>query len=195
MTLFELAKAENPNARWIEIIGGCPSDFGLEEEGKCMNDCEKCWNREMPNTNKSVVLTAMENGWESEVAKKIKEQEEDIYNKGLNDAWELARKIDIFDEEERTKIFGYLTSEYIKEHYTVQEALAKLKAYEEAQIEVGDVVKFETGENGIVTYINCDGDLMGFSEDGRLFTEMPISCCKKTGKHIDIKSILEQIGE
>lgn len=119
------------------------------------------------------------------------------YADGLSDAWELAKKIDLFDNEERTKIFGYLTSEYIKEHYTVQEALAKIEAYEkEKEIKVGDVVVIDD-ENFLVTKVTktaptitidgmrSDGDIICYSD--RQF--------KKTGKHIDIESLLRQIGE
>lgn len=137
---------------------------------------------------------------ESELDKLQKYEEEKIsyseaYNKGLNDAWELARKIDLFDGKERIKIFGYLTSEYIKEHYTVQEALAKLEAYEKEQneIKVGDVIICYDKE-GVVTKVD-DNYFNIIYEDGSSDKISQIICKEKTGKHIDIQSLLEQIKE
>lgn len=123
MTFREKLAKEHPECVDERHTGGChncPRTYGYEilhDSDDCPEggDCTKCWDREIPT--------------------------EKTYEEGLQDAWELAKKIDLFDTEERTKIFGYITSEYIKEHYTVQEALAKLKAYEEEkEIKVGDVV-------------------------------------------------------
>ena len=119
---------------------------------------------------------------------------ERYYEKGLNDAWELARKIDLFDEKERAKIFGYLTSEYIKERYTVQEALAKLEAYEK-EIKVGDVVISDAGHKALVVGFdkgNKDG-IFVMRNDGVTGLRVKQSYTK-TGKHIEIQKILEQIG-
>lgn len=121
------------------------------------------------------------------------------YEKGLNDAWELARKIDFFDEKERTKIFGYLTSEYIKEHYTVQEALAKLEAYEKEQeqkIVAGDIVTTINGEcEYLVTSVQLPNTLHTVNTRNGYLQTMKISSAKKTGKHIDIQKILDELKE
>lgn len=122
------------------------------------------------------------------------EDNSEAYNKGLNDAWELAKKIDLFDEKERTKIFGYLTSEYIKERYTPQEVLAKLEAYEKEQneIKLGDIIICYDKE-GVVTKVD-DNYFNIVYEDGSSDKISQIICKKKTGKHIDIQSVLKQIG-
>jgi hypothetical protein len=126
----------------------------------------------------------------------ISEPSEHYYNKGLNDAWELAKKIVVdcsdMTGEEFSNIFGcYMPKVFVS--YTPQEALAKMKAYEEQRnIEVGDVVE-SIGRKGIVTQNNqCSVHIICI--DGSSW-EWEITECKKTGKHIDIKSILEQIGE
>ncbi len=142
----------------------------------------------------------------------IDELKQAEYNKGLNDAWELVRKINNMQFKEFIKVFertGYDGREVkmnLIDELTPQEALAKLKAYEEAQkIEVGDVVTNENHEveilvteiddyertfNGIkVTPTDELGNL------GGVYTVMLMCKFKKTGKHIDIKSILEQIGD
>lgn len=119
--------------------------------------------------------------------------EEFSYNKGLNDAWELARRIYEFTCDELEEIFGvkYGFHDLISK-YTPQEALAKLKAYEDSKIEVGDVVQFEK-QFGVVTKCG-DMFLAGVREDGIMFSWHKKDC-KNTGKHIDITSILEQISE
>lgn len=52
------------------------------------------------------------------------------YEKGLNDAWKLAKKIQGLDCKIREKIYGIYKMLVIFEKFTPQEALAKLEAYE-----------------------------------------------------------------
>ena len=121
------------------------------------------------------------------------------YSDGLNDAWELARKIVLKAEmggicyDDFKKIFG------VGDHVTVlrtlspQEALAKIEAYEVSQqIQVGDVVKSKDSElEFIVTAINGIS-VQGVARNGDVYnTER--KHIEKTGRHIDISSILEQI--
>ena len=131
---------------------------------------------------------------------------EEAYNKGLEDAWELIKKITVndyrkggYDSEEVQRIFGTENLFYILKHHTPQEALAKLEAYEKEQteIKVGDVVQTHNAREYVV---------IATSEE--LPTNQPLlrnlhdnSVCFgtnkdliKTGKHIDIQSVLEQIG-
>ena len=130
----------------------------------------------------------------------------EAYNKGLedgrNDAWKLANKIaDTLTTSERAKIFGYvvngITVMDILRDFTPQEALLKLEAYEKEQNEmkVGDVV-FDDDEPdvyGIVTFVSCEMIYIVWS-DGSSGVEYDFRDIKKTGKHIDIQSILQQIG-
>jgi hypothetical protein len=125
----------------------------------------------------------------------------EIYNSGLNDAWELARKIcgatngeyDNFSTEELCAIFGICGGAYIINENTYQEALAKLEAYEkeQAEIKVGDVVEVNGYKFLVTTVANDHINLI----DSNGITTWTTSTCKKTGKHIDIQPILEQIGE
>lgn len=87
---------------------------------------------------------------------------DEIYNKGLNDAWNLTKKIVLlardggYSWQELKDIFGYTDRESVFETYTPQEALAKVKAYEEEcnKIKVGDVVTTNGSElEGIVTKV------------------------------------------
>lgn len=128
----------------------------------------------------------------------------EAYNKGLedgrNDAWKLANKIaDTLTTSERAKIFGYvvngITVMDILRDFTPQEALVKLEAYEKEQneIKVGDIVyNDDTMEKGVVTHIDNDEVFMLYDDGscGNTYGNLT-----KTGKHIDIQSLLEQIKE
>jgi hypothetical protein len=122
------------------------------------------------------------------------------YQRGLNEAWECGKKLawtakyggygerlsDVFGRDDTFDFYDY----------TPNEAIAKLKAYEEKQnaddeIKVGDeviynntikclVVRPETDERYAVL---IDGNGHHHSADHRE--------CKKTGRHFDIKGILE----
>ena len=78
-----------------------------------------------------------------------------------------------------------------------QEAIAKLKAYEEKQkaddkIVVGDEVADKDGDKTIVT--NIHGDLFdGLCSDGSTMTDLFLDDNHKTGRHFNIASILEEM--
>ena len=116
----------------------------------------------------------------------------EAYNKGLEDAWELAKKLFCPPR------YNGMDIHIVPARYTVQEALAKLEAYEkeQAEIKVGDVVQFE-GKIGVVTAITEGKEVKTadiLRKDGQFTISWCIAKCKKTGKHIDIQSVLQQIG-
>lgn len=122
-----------------------------------------------------------------------------VYSKGLNDVWEFVRKTGtVENREEAMKIidfFGVENYRDIYRNFTPQEALAKLEAYEK-KIEVGDVVRLKGSDKEyVVTTIDedrCNEIYCGVSKDGRWFSQCNV---EKTGKHIDIQSVLSQIAE
>lgn len=127
---------------------------------------------------------------------------ERYYEKGLNDGrnevWELAKKLYEMKIEQLQEVFGAFETELeVMNYLTPQEALAKLEVYEKEQneIKVGDVVTV-CGEKGIVVGYLCGLEEYEVWMDGY---GRPQRICKneikKTGKHIDIQSILEQIKE
>ena len=131
----------------------------------------------------------------------VQKQVNEAYQRGLEDAWEAARKIVCDDElgwNTLLHIFNRGNFDGIFGDFSPSEAIAKLKAYEEKQkaddeIKVGDeviyngttkclVVRPETDER----YASLiDGDGAHYSADHRE--------CKKTGRHFDIASILEDM--
>ena len=204
MTFRERLQMEHPKKVGEKYDGGCegcPEDYGYEKiRYECSNECEECWNREVSNAE------PIEYCDKCGYIKAQCECEEDVsftddlinqgYNKGLNDAWELAIKIiDDMSEAERYEIFGCRYDTDVMKCITPQEALAKLKAYEEqSKIEVGDVFLIY-GEEAVVTRVVDEHANILFG-DG-VTNNMPVKDLlgDKTGKHIDIKSFLEQIGE
>lgn len=119
------------------------------------------------------------------------------YEDGLNDAWELARKIENkLDIPTARSIFDSYRIADILDNFTPQEALAKLEAYEKGQeeIKVGDVVYAddEPDSFGVVTYMDSERLYITW-DDGSSGKEFDWSDIHKTGRHIDIEHLLEQI--
>jgi hypothetical protein len=87
---------------------------------------------------------------------------DDAYNKGLNDAWNLAKKIVLpshmggYTMDEFKNIFDKNTYISAMSDFTPQEALAKVKKYEEHNvIKVGDVIRLKGNTHeAIVTRAN-----------------------------------------
>ena len=134
------------------------------------------------------------------------------YQRGLDDAWKAAKKIFGYEIDggipidEVGRVFGYsedatFCTADIFRHNTVQEAIEKLKAYEEKQkaddkIEVGDEVNW-LGDCFIVTRIfqphNMKEQCDGIDDDGCVYHDVLMDDLEKTGRHFDIASILEEM--
>lgn len=184
---LEINKSEGKILTKSAIIDyACPSDYELEEVRDCGDfhedcKCEACWNREMPNTPQ----------FSNPVIEKA-------YNTGLNDAWELARKLYDMKCTELGKIFGVWDSFYeIIRNCTPQEAIVKLKEYEDAKIiEIGDVVENDKEElKGLVLDFTDNDTCVLVLDEIRCVGKWNICDLKKTSRKVDIKSLLQQIGE
>ena len=126
------------------------------------------------------------------------------YQRGLDDAWEAARKIIHMPEGDLLNIFtecysAVCTALQVLLKYDAAEAIAKLKAYEEKQktddeIKVGDEV--EVAEKGIKFFVtkiyDADGTVGGINKDGEV-RYWSRSLVKRTGRNIDIPKILEEM--
>lgn len=124
------------------------------------------------------------------------------YEKGMQKAWKLAKKLFAdMSNSELDVIFGKEWNFPKLMEMTPQEALAKIENHEKEQsvIKVGDVV-FNRNNNqyALVLCVKSDGKsatvIEMFSEELLMHTP-PVGALKKTDKHIDIQSILSQIGE
>ena len=131
------------------------------------------------------------------------QMQDEAYQRGLEDAWNVARKIAVETDdggvsiEALYKMFGTESMCMIMKNNTVHDATDKLKAYEDKnsdRIEVGDEVTHKS--DSVVWKAVCiriDGDrqhmnLMGYTGAVGYY---PVDDFTKTGKHYDIASILE----
>ena len=116
------------------------------------------------------------------------------YQKGLDDAWDAAKKLAMMDTETSEDVTGYFGLFRIMENLTPGEAISKLRAYEEekSKIHVGDEVRRISDG---VKYVVVDpknefGRACGFSMNGIWYGELH-DALRKTGRHFDIELILE----
>ena len=116
------------------------------------------------------------------------------YTDGLNDAWELARKLYEMKSKEFDEVFKNVHYVDVFYCYTPQEALAKLETYEKLkEINVGDVVELADGTKAVVMDRFDDEVFALFTENGCVQNLNIKSNFKKTNKHIDITSVFEQL--
>lgn len=125
---------------------------------------------------------------------------EEKYNKGLNDAWELARKLELnecdggFSNDTIAKAFGCTVYDTFR-LFTPKQAIAKIEAYDENKaIKVGDVV-FNDREDVKAVIIDsavAKGTWQVYTED--CCVELWKECeFKKIGRTVDIEHLIEQI--
>ena len=109
---------------------------------------------EMIKNQKDVIITAYDKGY----AQKVEASSEVAYQKGLDDAWDCAKKIVLSEGDggltvtELLKIFGTNLHRDVLLNESPSEAISKIKAYEEKkkaeeeEIKVGDEVTFSHEE-------------------------------------------------
>lgn len=130
------------------------------------------------------------------------ELQDEAYQEGLNKAWELAKKITIpamyggIGAKECIDIFGEnKPGMELMQKYTIQEVIEKFEAYEkeQAEIKVGDVFKFFYSRCSVVKVTGSSATILWKS--GKT-GEVSLDFLKKQKKvgHIDIQSVLQQIG-
>ena len=132
----------------------------------------------------------------------LKHAKDTAYQRGLNDAWEAARKL--FSSMADSDIEKAFPVEWNNGGFNAlinlqpQEAIAKLKAYEEKQkaddeIKVGDEVIYNGTTKCIVVRPEDDERYASLIDgDGTLYSADHREC-KKTGRHFDIDKILAEM--
>ena len=117
------------------------------------------------------------------------------------EAWEIARKIVLLEDEggipvkDMVHMFGVKFPRDIVREYSEHEVKARIEAWEaEKAIKVGDIVMNE-GLKCVVTRVSQD-KVYTISKIGTtpVYCEEHIKKLKKTGRHIDIVGLLKQIG-
>jgi len=130
----------------------------------------------------------------------IEKVRKEAYEKGLADAWEAARKILQMHD---LAVFGLGHDGVFEsplnegQQMTPQEAIEKLKAYEqekEERLEVGDEVRnVKNGWTAVVS--NIDGECMTLMDtNGALGDGYDVNRFTKTGRHFpEIAAVLEKM--
>lgn len=154
---------------------------------------QMCGNINMKLTN---IVTQRGQNWKAKL--------EAEYQRGLDDAWEAARKVGhckLWDDYTKDTGKPSVCAVAVLDHYTAYEAIEKLKAYEEKQktddeIKVGDEVDW-LGDCFIVTRIfqpyNMKEQCDGIDDDGCVYNYVLMDDLEKTGRHFDIASILKEM--
>ena len=154
--------------------------------------------------NQKVVDDAYQHGYDKGYKDKTnndevcKELASEAYQRGLNDAWEAARKIIEMPDPPYWGVFGEYKSDLFGK-ITASEAIEKLKAYEEKQkagedVKRGDVViRVDDDTRYLVTYVG-DGRVYGTGKDGKWYGAY-LKDVRRTGEHHDIDKILEEMSE
>lgn len=120
------------------------------------------------------------------------------YQRGLNDAWECMKKIAFLEKpRDMRDFFGHTTFGGILTGYTANEAIEKLKAYEEKrkaadEIKVGDEVIYNNQKFIVFAPETEEQYASLFDVNGRHASASQREC-QKTGKHVDIDRILEEM--
>ena len=147
-------------------------------------------NVKMMSSNRSAII-----GFDAREANNL-----DKLDMTAEEAWGLARRIVMSEMDggllpsEMREIFGIDKVGRILKNNTPQEARDKIRAWEESkEIKVGDVVKVAWSIEPFVVTKTGDYWTYGIGMDGAQHSWITNECIK-TGKHIDIQSILDQIG-
>lgn len=131
------------------------------------------------------------------------------YKAGLEEAWEIVRKITLYHEdggldgEALRKIFGesYYTAITPLAKFSIHEVKEKFEAYEAEQakpklgdvVEIGDIGEFLfLGEGREHYYVLDPTDNDGIPQ--QFVIKHTANSIRKTGKHFDIQSMLDEIG-
>lgn len=113
------------------------------------------------------------------------------------EAWEISKKLFAdFADHELDEIFGKGWSYPKLMELSPQEAKAKIEEWESKQIQVGDVCKMMECSCVVTQVDEIDKQYVVIWDDGntdKVKFDNPLKL-HKTGKHIDIQSVLDQIG-
>lgn len=159
------------------------------------------------------------------ISKHFSDLQDDAYHRGLSEGNDIGYKDGVKDGQNEAwecakKLFSSMADSDIEKAFPIewnnggfyalmnlqpQEAIAKLKAYEEKhqtddKIKVGDEVEWDndfTGDRFIVTRIyqpygkkeQCDG----IDDDGDVYRAVLVESLVKTGRHFGIASILKEM--
>lgn len=121
---------------------------------------------------------------------------------GREEAWECARNIVLtsgLKSYELEKIFNNINSEYVLRDFSANEAIQKIKSYEEQkkaeeEIKVGDEVEYKGNKMMVVSLEN--GCVTVIDDSAELWIVNAFEAAKKTGRHFSqLQEIFDQMKE
>ena len=116
------------------------------------------------------------------------------YEDGLNEAWEVARKIGSnngYSCGELSDIFGSCSAGYVFDYFTASEAIDAMENYE--KIKVGDEVKY-LGSVGVVIEDYSEDQVILMWSNGTTAIGISKKDVTKTGRHCsEIEVLLKQM--
>ena len=160
------------------------------------NGYKKCL-EDMEQVRKEAYQNGYETGYEDGYNEPGKNQQE-AYQRGLNDAWEAASEIAVIPYVELEKIFG-ATGWHIFMKCTASEVIEKIKAWEEkkhVEIKVGDEVELKCGVSPAIYMQGTKGsdEIYLLFNDGSCGPHSKSEIERKTGRHFpEIATILEKM--
>ena len=127
---------------------------------------------------------------------------DDDYQRGLDDAWDAARKIGCTVKEgglanhELVSIFGNLATSFILRDYEAIEVIEKIREYEESKAQEdaicnGDEVYFtlfSQNFKAIAIQRDLEGSWQVLNDRGRI-TPLAEELLTKTGRHVDLTKL------
>lgn len=129
----------------------------------------------------------------------IKRNMDENYDKGLDEAWRLARRMVIpamyggLGAKECEDIFGSnISGADILRTYSVQDVMARTAEYKK-RIKVGDVVINTLSDKKYAILYVDESRIHGFCEDGTV-SALAKETLLQTGRIVDVKKFLQQIG-
>lgn len=134
----------------------------------------------------------------------LKDNSDEAYQRGSDDAWEAAGKIYVMFYKDIEKIFGKPSGYYVYLEFSASEAIAKIKAYEEQKkaeeekIKVGDEVVGQFGFRGVVVGIDLPSNRATILSTKYTVPQMyPLNdISRKIGRHFpQIAEVLKQLQE
>ena len=125
------------------------------------------------------------------------------YERGLNDAWECAKKIVAdtgLNYEELGEIFGYTAMDTIFGNFSASEAIARIKEYEGRQKKADDEI--HVGDEVYCLNPTHKYVVLGFLDNGKIFVfsgkgltgTFPSNQVHKTGRKYPIMEILKKLN-
>lgn len=184
--------------------------YVFEVEGQYMTN-EEIRNEINEATSKFIETTHMVNNTLNHAAGRLNDCEQEAYDRGLNDCWEMVCKVYNMTYPIRELIFGkteMLIQEFL-ETFTPRQALDKIRVWEEKKkveqerkkvekLHIGDVVEVNVPEidyfftamfisEGPTGYylMNSEGVVITMDKEASYIL-------KKTGEHIDIMKDLKE---